>query len=855
MPSEVAACACPADTEGAAAGLRALAVSGDVEMTPSAEDSPSADCAVASVAGQQASDATREGTDKPLVDPPQIDEERRIRDTDKEAGWIPGAFPTIFQNETGDPYNSKLMQPDLLTWGPHVMRSKGWVAQAHMTFMYWWMNMVQRMKALGARKWFLKDNPKASGYTFQDLKEMSVPMLARKMVGYTQNIPGTRGSKTKLRKIILAMVRQIEIETRHQANQGDVPCLFGTLTSQRYHWDDVIRIIAEAENYAGDYKQLSQSKQREMVNRYPLFVAWYCAVRLELSLKTLVVPIFGASNYVAVFEWSPTGGMVHLHYILWRSNAPRFDLRAETLVRHAKRLRKAGMVGLAQTQTVHIDDIMDFFSLYISEWNPSKDEFGFPKDDDVAEKINRHDVHHSAAVSVEDMLRLLEEGKSADRHKHYMHMVRLEQMHDYHHPDPLGPPNPSQSCARLLKGTSNMWYCGNGFPKELVCQPCDQSVSQDALRPDLWRCNLCRNCPVMNSHMPAVSFGHQSNTDGQPIATKRQAEMYCCKYCAKHHKNLGARCALFDIVDSMERKDEQGREKRGDEWQESKLGGQLARAFMAEIGEEMCQAEVAHHANGIPEYFISRRVKPVHLYRKMLAVRSAKGEEWTGEDWEWWKQKSYDKRVTPPSDLELYERRCGLKFYPEDTPPSPYLPLKDTAEAQVEAASLYEFFLYVRFTGGTHPHLKWNDPTGKDPSLLPIVTMQPVIKLKARDGFARNAQWALIQYYPWTSREQDFLQMEEDGSPRDPEFIKGFFLDWVEGSKLPKCPAGMIIMYMATPSSADHCMIRLGEGICDWSGVGKDSVSAASCCFCKMLDQTRTRSEIREQRAEIKDRE
>ena len=54
------------------------------------------------------------------------------------------------------------------------------------------------------------------------------------------------------------MVRQIEIDTRtvgvngrYEARSaeslGDVPCLFGTLTSQRYHWDEVIRLIAEVE--------------------------------------------------------------------------------------------------------------------------------------------------------------------------------------------------------------------------------------------------------------------------------------------------------------------------------------------------------------------------------------------------------------------------------------------------------------------------------------------------------------------------------------------------------------------------------------------------------------------------------
>ena len=53
------------------------------------------------------------------------------------------------------------------------------------------------------------------------------------------------------------------------------------------------------------YKSLTTSKRRELVNKYPLFVSWYCAVRLELTLKALVVPIFGASNYVGFFLTGP----------------------------------------------------------------------------------------------------------------------------------------------------------------------------------------------------------------------------------------------------------------------------------------------------------------------------------------------------------------------------------------------------------------------------------------------------------------------------------------------------------------------------------------------------------------------
>ena len=322
------------------------------------------------------------------------------------------------------------------------------------------MNMVQRFHALSAKKWYVRDNPRSTGYTADDLAHMSVRALSKQMVGYTANIPGTKASKARLRRLILAMVRQIEIETRRggvaaerdsgDISLGDAPCLFGTLTSQRYQWDEIIRVIAEVEGMEKDaYKSLTRNKRRELVNKYSLFVAWYCSVRLELTLKTIVVPIFGASAYMAVFEWSPTGGMVHLHYVLWRPGAPRFDLRAEKLTRQAEALRKAGLAA-AGVASCKIDDVVDFFSKYVSEWNPNKNDQGVEEKCYVAERVNETQ-QHPASVSVEEMLRLLQDEMSDERRDYYKRTVRTEHMHDFHYPDPCGAPNPSQPCARLLK--------------------------------------------------------------------------------------------------------------------------------------------------------------------------------------------------------------------------------------------------------------------------------------------------------------------------------------------------------------------------------------------------------------------
>ena len=73
------------------------------------------------------------------------------------------------------------------------------------------------------------------------------------------------------------MVKKIEIETsatpaaeKAEATAGDVPSLFGTLTSQRYHWNDIIATIAKVEGI-DEYQTLQKSKRRELVQVKQLF--------------------------------------------------------------------------------------------------------------------------------------------------------------------------------------------------------------------------------------------------------------------------------------------------------------------------------------------------------------------------------------------------------------------------------------------------------------------------------------------------------------------------------------------------------------------------------------------------------
>ena len=100
--------------------------------------------------------------------------------------------------------------------------------------------------------------------------------------------------------------------------------------------------------------------------------------------------------------------------------------------------------------------VADFFAKYISEWNPNKDHEGKEEECHVAETVNQ--THpHVASLSNKEMLQLLQDDMRAQRFGYYKRLVRSEHLHNWHYPDPVGAPSPSQPCATVLKGTTNMW--------------------------------------------------------------------------------------------------------------------------------------------------------------------------------------------------------------------------------------------------------------------------------------------------------------------------------------------------------------------------------------------------------------
>ena len=343
----------------------------------------------------------------------------------------------------------------------------------------------------------------------------------------------------------------------------------------------------------------------------------------------------------------------------------------------------------------------------------------------------------------------------------------------------------------------------------------------------------------MNPHMPLVTCAMQSNTDACVVATLGQSQKYLCKYCSKHGKRMGQNSVLFDVLEDMKDRDDRSWQKDPETFEATKLGSKMHKAFMAEVGEEMCQAELAHHANQSPEYLISRPVKDVYLYKKAKAITlkspiTKPDETAWEEDHQYWDEpvgpplddedeghgqeqeapdgKQRKRGVVKPSDVDLYEKRCSYYFADWEYCSSKLPHVAGSCEFQEEChcvtavawnhdivsdeqletgdlldggnlvastadAQLLNMSVFQFFWLVKFVGGSYPRFQWQDINNLPVVLMSPNVKLMEGPEFSFGARWCLMQQHPWVDR-RFFLDRNE-------EEIIAYFREWIKSDGYP----------------------------------------------------------------------
>ena len=807
-----------AAAEGLAAGL------GHADREPDAEAGPSAQDGGVPSSGQPQSRA-------PRLDPPRKGQPVR----EDEPGLVSAAFPTIFPYGQGDFNQPRPFKVSFETWVRHVMLWGDHRAMTHKRFRYWALNTMLRVKAAQMRTVFYRQNPGDKDLTPEMLSTKEARQaLVKKMVTVTQGIPGSMGERWAMRADLERMVQQVDYESQLATGEPHQPSLFETFTCAVYKWAGLHDMIEKLlpQDVVRNRKPLQELTEEEKRQRFfrdavdhPGVVSWYCAIKLEQQVHLAIADInrqlreysfdpeewrpsqldeddkegdWGASpagarastnqakpqadeakplppvvdDWYASYEWG-SGGIVHLHVVLWIKGAPRVDV--------AVKLGSGGDMPLMEppdeSKTIVLEEdvatiMASFFDRLYTEWNARK-----APDGSEAERLGERErakragtekqTRDPCSTSWEELRGIF--GSSADPNSPEQSAARLDfcaklaewcQMHDWHLPHANGPPLPKQSCARCVAGTegtdAEVAYCGKLFPRPLR-KAGEEAVAEDPHRKKLHRVWLSRNCHFINNFSPLQQVALMANMDCQAVCSKYAVVEYITKYMTKAGKGtiISQAEQAFDDILAGAIADNKG------------VGSALARFFNTQVAPKaISQLEVHHILWGFPPYLASRAFTRMSLRTELKKLKTPEEMAWDPED----------KTLTKLSALGKYEDR-GAELPPKSPHPITGYVFSSTGEWQdwMKLASWWDWKQLVYVTnrqGKTYAHFN------AKPKIVHVSPWLRFGELADPKHHGQSCRYALIGYMAFPNGHPQATSADQLRSLSD-EDAAGLLEDWL----------------------------------------------------------------------------
>ena len=633
----------------------------------------------------------------PLFDPPTR-EENPIPES--ESNILAGAFPTLFQTGEADINSPRLrsLEDDkgnvLSGYIRHLLFWHDNRFAQHPRLLYCLYNRKLREELWKTKSFFMKNRKP----TAEDFKPENKNKTVREMRAYAAKLRTTAGFKLERRNEVENMSEQTQymtankekvervnieqeeedyessdeetvntdfnvpfsdpsheqtdnIKTVHKRPiHGVIPCYWATLTTAPFRSSVISYYINGHHDTEKDVRV-----RRKLAIKNPNIVAFFSALRLELILKYLMVDMLELKDYYCVFEWG-SGGVLHLHCILWNFNSQYLD-NWDLKQREDKQ----------RTSKIKMKLIAVFFNVHVSEWNLGKEEDGswknMPADTD--------DAPHPASISKQEFDELLdpfileddlltvdeqrerEEAKSK-RLKFLVELIEKVQQHNIHKPNPFGPPLPNQKCSKQKPASqkNEAWetkhYCGKGYPKQ-ECQFEKEYILQEPYKKKLYKLYLERNDRTLNNYNPIIILALLANMDLQPVLSYEGLLSYCTKYITKNDNPDMFR----DFRDDTGKPTDAGANVDRTEIPIQNLNVRklVGKLFNDTIKYSMLSSpELNHHLLNLPTHYTSRSFLRISLQSDLSKLLTPL--EVTNEN----NQLSFVKE----DEVSIYEKRCSF---------------------------------------------------------------------------------------------------------------------------------------------------------------------------------------------------
>lgn len=222
------------------------------------------------------------------------------------------AYPWLFPGGYGDildyPGNER-------EWGRNLLQFEDGRFTRDKFFVFYALNYLTRKRNASSGNWFIKDFNHNGPTSLEELQHdicHGDTSFVNRLNYYNRNIKGSTPFWHSKRQELYTWIN-------HHVEQGNgAPSFFITLSCSEYYWIDIIRLIKERMEMAGEDASdcfVGSPKLSKILNDYSIVVQEYFQKRVKIWLDTVGRSVFGISHYWVRFEFAPGRGQIHAHLL------------------------------------------------------------------------------------------------------------------------------------------------------------------------------------------------------------------------------------------------------------------------------------------------------------------------------------------------------------------------------------------------------------------------------------------------------------------------------------------------------------------------------------------------------------
>jgi len=222
------------------------------------------------------------------------------------------AFPWLFPGGIGDPKD----YPGYINeWGAHMLYYEDGRFAKDKIFSFFAMNYIIRQRNSSSGRFFIDKFQRRCPKTLDDLKETILKgdtTFVNSLCYYQKRVKGSNPYWMSKRSELYTWIN-------HHVEAGNgAPMFFITLSCAEFYWKDIIMLIKERMEMAGDNPDdcfVGSPKMPQLLNNYSIVVQEYFQKRVEIWLQTVGKDIFGIEHYWVRYEFAPGRGQIHAHLL------------------------------------------------------------------------------------------------------------------------------------------------------------------------------------------------------------------------------------------------------------------------------------------------------------------------------------------------------------------------------------------------------------------------------------------------------------------------------------------------------------------------------------------------------------